>query len=506
VLPLIALWLGSISQAAESPRERGAGSLPELQAQLEAHVTRPEFEGALWAVKVASLETGRILFEHHPRRLMSPASNAKLYVGALALDRLGGDYRVATPILASAAPDRAGTVQGDIVVSGRGDPSWTSRRTHRDFWRLFDPFIAVLERAGVRRITGDLVADATFFRGPPYGAGWTAEDLDAYYGAEISALSLEDNYAEIRVRPADTAGAACELTLLQPHTGLVLENRTVTAAPGSARRIEVFRLPGESIVHVFGELPAAEPEEIVDVTVPYPSRWFASALKAALERRGIKIEGSARARRWPDAPAHPANWVTLGETRSPPLRELVAAFMKPSQNLQTDLVFGHLGERSRTSESPRTSEQAALRVLREFLQENRLPAEEVRFDEGSGLSRNNLTTANATLALLTFMHAHREAENFEAALPVAGVDGTLRRRMKTTAAEGNVRAKTGTLRWANSLSGYVTSAAGERLVFSVMLNRKAGTPTVVARDDVDAIATMLAQWKARSDEAKSPER
>ena len=142
-------------------------------------------------------------------------------------------------------------------------------------------------------------------------------------------------------------------------------------------------------------------------------------------------------------------------------------------------------------------------ALRDFLQRSGLPADEVRFDEGSGLSRNNLTSANATLALLTFMAKHREADAFLASLPIAGVDGTLRRRLRGTAAEGNVRAKTGTLRWANSLSGYVTSEAGERLAFSVMLNRSIVPPGRFGRDDVDAIALMLARFSGRSDAAES---
>jgi serine-type D-Ala-D-Ala carboxypeptidase/endopeptidase (penicillin-binding protein 4) len=187
---------------------------------------------------------------------------------------------------------------------------------------------------------------------------------------------------------------------------------------------------------------------------------------------------------------------------SPPLRDLVAAFMKPSQNLETDLIFAHVGEAVRSAAAPawRTSEQSAVAALREFLRRNQLPADEVKFEEGSGLSRNNLTSANATVALLALMATHRDGESFHAALPIAAVDGTLRRRMRATPAEGNVRAKTGTLRWANSLSGYVTSAAGERLVFSVMLNRAVVPPGANARDDVDAIAILLAGFTGRSGE------
>jgi D-alanyl-D-alanine carboxypeptidase/D-alanyl-D-alanine-endopeptidase (penicillin-binding protein 4) len=203
---VIVLYLGFLTGAiaATTPAAR---SVEELRAQLDAFVDQPRFAGALWGVKIVSLETRRTVFEHHADRLMSPASNCKLYAGALVLDQLGGEYRIVTPIMATAAPDALGTVAGDVIVCGRGDPSWKVRKTGRDFFEIFEPFAAVLAKAGVRRITGDLVADATFFRGPPNGAGWTADDLNDYYGAEISAITLEENYAELRVTPAERVGS-----------------------------------------------------------------------------------------------------------------------------------------------------------------------------------------------------------------------------------------------------------------------------------------------------------
>ncbi len=480
--------------------EPSVASVETLRAQCEAHVTQPRFSGALWGVKVVSLDTGRTLFEHHADRLMSPASNSKLYTGALALDRLGGDYRIVTPIFGTAKPDADGALRGDVIVSGRGDPSWKTRGGKQDFWSMFEPFIAVLERAGVKRIAGDVVADATWFHALPNGAGWTADDLNDSYGAEISALTLEDNYAELRVTPAAHAGEPCPVALVQPHTGLVIDNRTTTGAKGGVRRIEARRIFGENVVHLFGELPLGDKEEIVEVTVPRPATWFAAALREALGRRGIRVEGGARSLRWPDATAVKAGAVKLGEVSSPPLRELVKALMKPSQNLETDLIFAHLGERSRTTETPasRTAEECAVLVLQDFLKQRGLPADEVRFEEGSGLSRNNLTTANATVALLAGMVGHAAAADFTDSLPIAGVDGSLRRRMQGTPAEGNVRAKTGSLRYANSLSGYVTTAAGERLAFSLMLNRHVSPAGRSAREELDDIAVRLAGWTGRS--------
>ncbi len=477
-----------------------ASSLTELRGQLAAHVGQPRFSGALWGVKVASLETGKTLFEVNPEKLLSPASNSKLYTGALALDVLGADYRIVTPLYATAAPAADGTLRGDLIVAGRGDPSWRSKQRREDFWDIFAPFVAALKAAGVRRVTGDIVADATYFRGPPNGSGWTADDLNDDYGAEISAVTLEDNFADVRVRPGAAVGARCELTLLHPQTGLVLENRTTTIAPGGARRLEARRNTGDTTTYVFGELPLGDKEEILDVTVPRPAQWFAAALKVALIRNGLHVDGAPRSVRWPEATAVTATVVKIGEVASPPLRTLVADFMKPSQNLETDLIFGHVGETQRTADLPerRSSEAAGVAALREYLRRHALPVEDVIFEEGSGLSRNNLTTARATVALLQHMSTHRDAKDLLESLPIAGVDGTLRRRLRGTAAAGNLRAKTGTLRWANALSGYVTTAAGERLVFCVMVNRNVVPTGKFARDDVDAIALMLARFAARS--------
>lgn len=508
---LVLPTMGAASLCAQAPfppppvPAKTADSVQALRAQLEAHVGEARFGGALWGVKIVSLDTGGTLFEHHANRLLSPASNSKLYTGALALDRLGGDYRIITPILGTTKPDADGKLAGDVIVSGRGDPSWKATPRNGDFWKTFEPFVAALRQSGVLHVEGDVVADATYFRGPPNGAGWTVDDFNDDYGAEVSAITLEENYADLRVTPAAIAGRACRFEWLHPHTGLVIHNRTVTTGKGGARHIEVRRNPGENVAYIFGEIPIGGADEILDLTVPRPASWFAAALKEALMRAGIRVDGQSRSIRWPETSPVPARAVKLGEIVSPPMRELVRGFMKPSQNLETDLIFNHVGEALRTGETPpwRTSEQLGATALREFLRKHRLPAEEVRFEEGSGLSRNNLTTANATVGLLQMMAAHREADTFFQSLPIAGVDGTIRRRMRGTAAEGNVRAKTGTLRWANALSGYVTSAAGERLAFSLMLNRNVVPAGRFARDDLDTIAVILARFAGRSDAAGS---
>jgi D-alanyl-D-alanine carboxypeptidase/D-alanyl-D-alanine-endopeptidase (penicillin-binding protein 4) len=181
-----------------------------------------------------------------------------------------------------------------------------------------------------------------------------------------------------------------------------------------------------------------------------------------------------------------------------PMREIAREVQKPSQNLYTDLLLAHVGEKFRSvdSSSEETSEDLGIRELNKFLAEAGLKRGEVIFEEGSGLSRDNLTTPNATVTLLRFMSRHNCAQVYLDSLPIAGVDGTLRNRMKDTPAAGNVRAKTGTLRWANSMSGHVTTAAGEHLIFSLMVNRYYEARP--ARGDLDTIGALLASFTGRT--------
>jgi D-alanyl-D-alanine carboxypeptidase/D-alanyl-D-alanine-endopeptidase (penicillin-binding protein 4) len=447
----------------------------------------------MWGVKVVSLDSGQTLFEHQPRLRLSPASNAKLYVGALALAQLGADYRIRTPLRTAAPVNAAGEIPGDLVVAGRADPSWGAREKSPEFWAVFAPFIEALQRAGVKRIRGDIVADGTWLRQPPDGAGWTVDDMNYDYGAEISGITLLDNFVELRVTPGAQPGDPCAFEVLEPLSGLTFVNRTRTLAAGATATVETRRTAGTTVVEVIGGVAADAKSGKAEAPVPRPAQWFAVALKAALERAGIRVDGQPRSVIWPETSARAD--VELGEIVSPPLRDMVAGFMKPSQNLETDLIFGHLGELRRDDKTPpdKRSDTLALETLKEFASQAGIAPNDLIFEEGSGLSRNNLTTADATARLLVFMATHREADAFLASLPIAGVDGSLRKRMKGTPAENNVRAKTGGLRWAASLSGYATLGTGERVVFSFMLNRHVPAGGRRAWQEIDDLTVILAK-------------
>jgi D-alanyl-D-alanine carboxypeptidase/D-alanyl-D-alanine-endopeptidase (penicillin-binding protein 4) len=478
----------------------GTETLEGLRSRLSAHVTNARFAAAEWGIKVASVDTGKTIFEFNPQKLLSPASNSKLYTVALALDRLGTNYQIKTSLYAPERPNNSGEVTGDLVLYGRGDPCITARLHSNNIFVALAPLVSALTNAGVKRIRGDLVGDEGFFRGHPYGSGWAWDDAEAYYGAEISALTINDNTVKLKVSSPTTAEGACELSVEPASRSIALSNQVQIGVKGEKQNIDFFRPLEQNLVYVSGRMPRGSPPYSDDVPVHQPALFFVEWLREAMSRAGIAVEGKSRTRDWREQARQPVNYaqqVELGSAQSLPMAVIAREVMKPSQNLYTDLLLAQVGEKSRTTADPMsmTSERLGIRELNRFLLEAGVKAHDVLFEEGSGLSRNNLTTARATVQLLLHMSHHKGAAAYYEALPIAGVDGTLRNRMKNTPAAGNVRAKTGTLRWANSLSGYLTTAGGEKLAFSIMLNRYQNPDDRrSAREELDAIAVMLASF------------
>src|SRR4030095_5464000 len=178
-----------------------------------------------------------------------------LYTTALALERLGADYRIKTSLYSTARPDASGTLKGDLIIYGRGDPTMAARVNGGDYFTGPELRISQLSNLGVRRIDGDLIADESYFAGPPFGSGWEWDDLQAYYGSEVSALTINDNALDLFVKPAERTGIPCRITTGPPTSFVTLINRTLTAPKGTEPRIVVYRPVGENIIYVSGRLP-----------------------------------------------------------------------------------------------------------------------------------------------------------------------------------------------------------------------------------------------------------
>jgi D-alanyl-D-alanine carboxypeptidase/D-alanyl-D-alanine-endopeptidase (penicillin-binding protein 4) len=276
--------------------------------------------------------------------------------------------------------------------------------------------------------------------------------------------------------------------------------------------LRIYRGLGANTIELSGTLPLGEAGFVGGVAIQDPALAFVTMLRDALVKRGVKIDGRVRTVNWRsggsvvpaanegEATALPAP-IEIASLQSPPFSAIASHTLKPSQNQYTELILRTLGRTQPplVSENARTrdNEEAGLEIVRNFLRQAGVGDNDVALNDGSGLSRNDLISANTTVALLTFMTKHKYFAQFRDALPIAGVDGTLRTRMRGTPAEGNVRAKTGSLSSVASLSGYVTTAGGEHLVFSMMLNNYPDA-SAVRRDSIDAIAVLLASFSGKT--------
>jgi D-alanyl-D-alanine carboxypeptidase/D-alanyl-D-alanine-endopeptidase (penicillin-binding protein 4) len=477
-------------------------SVAELRDRIDTLLSAPRFSGAAWGIQAVSLDTGATLYETNALRLLKPASNNKIFTAALALDRFGADHRIRTSFLARKLPGRTGIIRGDVIVVGRGDPSFAARFNDGDYARSLAPLADALVQAGVRRIEGGLVGDESFFRGPPFGSTWAWDDLQYYYGAEVSALSAEDNTLDLVVKPGLRLGLPCLIESKPAPEGVRFENLTRTVPSGGVRKIDIARAPGSDVIRVSGTLPLGDKEVTDAVTVPRPALLFLRLLKAELKRRGITVTGRVRAVDAAERARQPLDalkYVEIAHAFSRPMSELVLRMMKPSQNLYAQLLFLQAGEARRlTTLSEATSEELGLEALESFVEALGIPPSEVLLEEGSGLSRGALVTPHAIVSLLRGMDRHPQAPAFRESFPVAGVDGSLRQRMKNTPAAGVLRAKTGTLRYVNALSGYTTTAGGERVAFSILLNNYRPPAGASGRDEVDAVAVLLHSLTART--------
>jgi D-alanyl-D-alanine carboxypeptidase/D-alanyl-D-alanine-endopeptidase (penicillin-binding protein 4) len=474
-------------------------TLNDLRSEITAHLTQEKFNEAIWGIKVISLESGVTLYETNALKLLKPASNAKVFTAALALDKFDPGFRIRTSILAAEKPGTDGVLKGDLIVYGRGDPSIAARFQNGSYTNLLDRLVQGIRDAGIKRIEGDLVGDDTYFKGPRAGSGWTWDDLQFYYGAEVSALSFQDNVVDLFLQPGPRVGARCELRLKPQTDYLEFVNRTRTTETNVPASITVHRPLGERRVYLEGSLPRNHGTLVEAVTVPDPALWFATMLREELAKQGIAVAGKVRSRSWPEVPTAPAAFKEIASIDSAPVSEIVAKMLKPSQNLYAQLLLLQAGAQSRNNDN--TSEARGLHELRAFLKRAGVSVEEVLLEEGSGLSRASLVTPNSLAAVLKFMAAHSRAELFRQALPAPG-EGTLRNRFsdwKDAPGPGRtLRAKTGTIRYVNTLSGYLQTQAGEPLAFAIMLNAYDNNSLTPSRDEVEAVVRLLARLKEKA--------
>jgi D-alanyl-D-alanine carboxypeptidase/D-alanyl-D-alanine-endopeptidase (penicillin-binding protein 4) len=459
------------SRATSAPAPEGTPLQPsapdgtrELARDLALLFTPGALEHAQLGVLVRSLLTGETVYALNEQRMMVPASNQKLLTVAAAAQKLGWDFRYTTRVLATGTLLPDGTLDGNLVVVGSGDPTFNPR--HPERWRALDDWAAQIAARGVRVIGGHLIGDDNAFAEPGWGSGWSWDDLVADYGSPIGALQYHENEVELLIGPGLEPGKRAIIASAPLGHGLLVDNQLTTGAADQATRISIDRTPGTIILVVRGQVAAGAKAVRRVVAVDNPTRLFVNAFREALGRKSIFVGGSAldidELRQPPDMTGA-ETWIT---DRSAPLYEIVDPLQKWSRNGYAETLLWTLSPPGAPA-----SEAAGVAVLGETLTSLGVDPSLYRAFDGSGLSRYDMVSPEALVRLLTTVWNDATLVGpYRAALPVAGLAGSLADQMKGTPAAGRVWAKTGSMFNIRSLSGYVLTADNEPLAFSFLAN------------------------------------
>jgi D-alanyl-D-alanine carboxypeptidase/D-alanyl-D-alanine-endopeptidase (penicillin-binding protein 4) len=458
-----------------------------LRTFIDSSVGVPEFRNAHWGILIVDPARGDTLYSRNADKLFMPASNQKIVTGAVALAQLGADYRWTTTLFAR-GPIRGGVLDGDLVVRGDGDPSISSHMRTDALAPLRD-LADSLRARGITRIRGRVVTAPSPFTDAPLGWGWAWDDLDEPYAAGVDALYFNEGFTQILVRAGSRPGMAVQATTRPAATypRLLVRAKTVaraqTAADSASARpkLTVGYDSSHTGVVVAGTIAVGDTAVLELALRDLPGAYVA-ALRESLRARGVRVDEARR-----DSAAALDTLVVL---RSPPLRDILPAMEKPSQNQIAELLLKTVVLRAIGVGRA----DSAQRVVGAQLVAWGAEADGFAVRDGSGLSRHTYVSPRTLVKALEAMRRHRDFRVFYDALPIAGVDGTIDKRMRGTAAQGNVHAKTGYIDKARSLSGYVTTADGRLLIFSMLCNNYS-VPTATVNRVQDSLAVRLASMR-----------
>ncbi len=447
-----------------------------LARKIDEAIEKSEFSNARWGVFVVSLKDGRVIAARDAQKLFSPASSQKIITSVVALDKLGADFRWQTSVYSKEKIEN-GTLSGDLVLYGQGAPDLSDEG--------IESLVNQLKAKGLQKIKGNIIGDESYFTGDTIGDGWAWNELQWYYGAEASALTINKNLVNVSLQNGKPK--------VEPPTDYVELSGEVQPANG-IESVGLKRGLGNNKIYVWGEGKTLD----VRVAVENPALWSARILKDALAKNGITVEGEAKSADWRSENKLKVESATeLANVESQTLGEIVHKMNKDSVNLYAELILRALGKKfgaEAPDENPkaqkvRGDDSAGTSVIKKWLTENGASFQETEsIKDGSGLSRLNFITPETLGRALVAGNQIKAAEIFRNSLPIAGTDGTLRGRLGKIS--GKILAKTGSITYVNSLAGYAKNER-ETLAFVILCNnetRKADSSVLI-----DAIATFLTE-------------
>ncbi len=431
---------------------------PELVSQIDSLLALPELARAQVGLAIYSLEDSQYLYHKNLQNLFVPASNMKLVTTAAGLHYLGKDFRFKTEFYHTGNIS-GGTLTGDLVIKGYGDPT-VSNRFGGKVTGVLEEWCDSLQHYGIRKISGGLTADASYFDTVFWGPGWSLDDLSYWYAAEVSALNFNDNCVNLHFRAGSGVGKPVKIEF-EPETDYIKwDNQSVTITGESHNSVDYVRPPEQNFVTFFGSYSVGNRKVLEDyVSVHQPPQFCLSVFRDVMERKYIETV-------WPDSVASDSTRRLLFTWHSHPLEEIVSVINKNSQNLYAECLFKTLGRIKRGEGSFRSGSK----VLEEFLLSAGIPAGQFKILDGSGLSYMNLLSPQAVIQLLSHVHRQPYFDAYFETLARPGKDKSMQYRMGNAKNRNKMHLKTGFISNAICLSGYIEGENDRLYAISIMFN------------------------------------
>ncbi|MFO7524194.1 MAG: D-alanyl-D-alanine carboxypeptidase/D-alanyl-D-alanine-endopeptidase [Ignavibacteriaceae bacterium] len=467
-----------------------SSTLPEFWEQMDDIFNDPTFNNAHWGVVIQSLETGEYFYKRNEDKFFVPASNMKLFTTSAALLLLGEDYKYTTNIFTDGRIDGS-ILDGNLIIQGSGDPTVSGRFYGDNVYAVYSRWADSLIVMGIDEIRGNIIGDDNLFDDLGLGKGWSWDYESNWFAAQSSAISLNDNCVDIILK-YDRPGNKLNLYLYPNTDYVVINNQLKLVSEDSLTDVNAYRERGSNVITLYGTYSRKIDSLKTYVTVNNPTQYSMVVLHKVLTQKGITVSG------YPidiDEYTDVLDYNSLHflfNHYSPDLREIVKVINKGSHNFYAEQLLKTIGLEIEGFGSVENGVESS----REIFKEIGLNPENIVQVDGSGLSHQNMTTPRQITTLLKYLYGSKYFASFYNSLPISGVDGTLGTRMKNTRAQNMVRAKTGYIRSARSLSGYTKTGDNEPIVFSMICNNF-NVPVKLAENIQDLVCLRLINFKRK---------
>lgn len=459
-LPQILLLIVMILtiSCSSQPSQENSQTAKEI---VDRFLDNPSLASASVGIVVADAETGKVFAAHNSGKSLVPASIQKLLVSAAALETFGTDYVFTTTVYFSGNIDQDGSLHGDIIIHGGGDPAFGSERFKTHYGSVIDTIADAVRKAGIIRIEGNIIGDESYFRKPQIPDSWIWEDIGNYYGSPAFGLNIFEN----TYRLAFSSGAPGSLTRItgtepQLH-GIEFEN-FVKAAPNNRDNAYIFGSYLSPKRELRGSIPANRESFSIKGAIPDPALLAATLLREKLTEEGIPVSGIAESI---SKATNIKDFTKLVEIQSPPLAEIVQQLNTHSINLYAEDLLLYLAKAKKET----VSVEAGCHALTAFWSSRSMDTTGIYLEDGSGLSRANALTPQQMAFLLHYMKNQSPVSGpFIASLPISGISGSLKNF--TTEIPGAFIAKSGYMSRVMNYTGYLETASGRHLILVLMAN------------------------------------